>query len=251
MKQTLPILVVVLFATASIAKPQIPAATNLEAASISPTQINLNWVDNATNEVGYQIWMSRDGSSYNEVGNVGVGGIRYSAVGLLPATQYWFKVRAYAKGGGQSPYSNVATTTTLSQTTPTPTPVPTPTPTPTPVPTPTPTPVPTPTPPPVPTPTPVPTPIPAQLVTVTVVWTATKGDGYTILYGKEPTPDTQADGGVAIQDGTMVLSLGNLEANTLYYFSDIVTSNGAVSSPLPPITYTTTTAHGQSVNLPQ
>ena len=76
---------------------------------------------------------------------------------------------------------------------------------------------------------------------------AKAGDSYTILYGKTDPPDTQVDGGDALQDGPMTVTIGNLDADTIYYFSDIVTRFGdpdccsqTQSLPLPPITYSTT-----------
>jgi hypothetical protein len=149
--------------------------------------------------------------------------------------------------------------------TPTPTAQPTPTPTPTATASPTASPSPTsspitPTPAPTGTPTPTPTPSPSPtvaLVTVTVQWTATAGHGYTILYGTSNPPDTQVDGGDAIQDGPMAVTVSGLEPNTIYYFSDVVTRYGDPNcceqtngAPLLPIQYTTTDDKGQRITLP-
>jgi len=87
---------------------------------------------------------------------------------------------------------------------------------------------------------------------------AAAGDGYTILYGKTNPPDTQVDGGNALQDGPMSVTIGGLDPDTIYYFSDVVSRYGdppncceeTQSPPLPPITYQTNGTSYQSVTLP-
>jgi len=93
-------------------------------------------------------------------------------------------------------------------------------------------------------------------VTVTVQWTATAGDGYTILYGMTNPPTTQVEGGDAIQNGPMTVTIGGLEANTTYFFSDVVTRysdtnccDQTQSPPLPPVQYTTTSSARQLLKL--
>lgn len=96
-----------------------------------------------------------------------------------------------------------------------------------------------------PTPTP-----PVNLVTVTVSWQGTKDHAYTILYGTDTNTAAQIDGGTAAVDGPMQVMIANLQPNTPYYFSDIVTASGAQSAKLtPPVQYTTTTQLHQILKL--
>ena len=50
------------------APPQAPAApTDLSAAAVSISQINLTWGDNASNETGFRIERSPDGTTFTEI----------------------------------------------------------------------------------------------------------------------------------------------------------------------------------------
>jgi titin len=98
-------------ATATTAAP--PAApTSLSATALSSSSVRLNWVDNATTETFQWIERSTDGSTFTSVGVVAANVVSYTAQGLTPGTQYWFRVRAY-DGSTYSGYSNVATATTF------------------------------------------------------------------------------------------------------------------------------------------
>ena len=67
-------------------------------------QINLSWTDNASNETGFRIERSSDGTSFTEISTVGTNVTSYADTGLSAATQYWYRVRAY-NGSGPSDYS--------------------------------------------------------------------------------------------------------------------------------------------------
>src|SRR5439155_15411822 len=147
---------------------QTPASpTNLKASVVSSTQINLSWADNSSNETGFKIERSINGSTFAQIGTVGANATAYASTGLAASTKYYYRVRAYNSGGNSS-YSSTVSATTKASSTPTPTPSPTPSPTPTPTPTPTPnqrghgkpTPSPSPSPTATPTPTPSATPTP-------------------------------------------------------------------------------------------
>lgn len=91
--------------------PSSPSA--LSAASVSTSEINLSWTDNAANEVGFKI-ERKTGSSgtYSQITTVGQNVITYSDTGLTEATTYYYRVRAY--NAGDSGYSNGAFATTQS-----------------------------------------------------------------------------------------------------------------------------------------
>jgi len=194
-----------------------------------------------------------------------------SAAGTYTVTaKPWSKFNATGIAGsevrGTYTITGATPTPTVSPTPipPTPTPTATPSPTPTVPPSPSPTASPTPTPPtptpsatPTATPTPQPTASPSPspspsvaYVTITVQWIATKGDRYTILYGTTNPPDIQTDGGIAVRNGEMTVTISGLLPNTTYYFSDIVTDpTGAESGPLPPIQYDTSANRNQLFKL--
>jgi phosphodiesterase/alkaline phosphatase D-like protein len=100
--------------TATAATLDVPPAapTGLTAATISATQINLNWADNANNESGYLVERSTDGVNFTQIANLGANVTSYSNTGLTPATQYYYRVRA-TNSAGNSGYSSTATAATL------------------------------------------------------------------------------------------------------------------------------------------
>ena len=90
------------------------APTSLVATAVSNSQIDLAWFDNSTNEAGFKIERSASSASgpFTQIGTVGSNVQIFSSTGLLANTQYWYRVRSY-NGGGDSPYSLVATATTF------------------------------------------------------------------------------------------------------------------------------------------
>lgn len=81
------------------------APTTLSAKTISSSQIDLTWKDNATNETSFVIERSTDGTKFSKIGEVGANQSTYSATNLSPATKYWFRVQSRNSQGG-SDYSN-------------------------------------------------------------------------------------------------------------------------------------------------
>lgn len=89
-----------------------PAApSSLTATAASTTQVNLSWVDNSPNETGFRIERSI-GSSFVEITTVGAGVTFFNDTGLVPGTNYLYRVRA-TNALGDSAYSNQASATTL------------------------------------------------------------------------------------------------------------------------------------------
>ncbi len=92
--------------------PPPAAPTALSATTISNSQINLSWTDNSgTNETGFEVERSLDGSTWTLVATTGQNVNSYSNTGLLGATPYSYRVRAINAGGG-SAYTNVSSATT-------------------------------------------------------------------------------------------------------------------------------------------
>lgn len=92
--------------------PTAPAApSNLSAAAVSSTQINLSWTDNASNELGYRVERSPDNTSFSEIATIGPNGTSYTDTGLNAGTPYWYRVRAYNAVGPSASAGPVTATT--------------------------------------------------------------------------------------------------------------------------------------------
>ena len=88
------------------------APTNLVATSISSSQINLSWTDNATDETGYTFMVDTN-SAFTNPTYIYAGGVNttsYSHTGLATATTYFYKIKA--EGNPDSTWTSVASTTT-------------------------------------------------------------------------------------------------------------------------------------------
>jgi predicted phage tail protein len=90
--------------------PKAPAA--LTATAASATQINLAWTDNATDETGFELERSADGTTFAKIADLGPNVKVFQNTALTPATRYWYRVLA-KNTAGKSAYSNVANATTL------------------------------------------------------------------------------------------------------------------------------------------
>lgn len=84
-----------------------PAAPTLSSVTtISNTEINITWTD-VSGETGYAIEHSPNGiGSWTQVATRAAGVTSYLDTGLTPATDYYYRVRAY-NGALFGPYSNV------------------------------------------------------------------------------------------------------------------------------------------------
>ncbi len=91
----------------------VPAApTDLTAAAVSPTQIDLRWEDNSNNEDGFKIERKTQGGEFAQIAQVAADVTSFSDTGLTPNTTHVYRVRAF-NAAGDSPYSNEASATTL------------------------------------------------------------------------------------------------------------------------------------------
>lgn len=123
--------------------------TNLTAASVSESRINLSWKDKSNYETGFIIQRSLNPTTgFSEIARIGANNISYANLALNSETKYYYRIRGFRKKSGSiiySSYSNIvsAKTTALAAIShlPSPTPAPVPSPTPTPAPNPGPSPV--------------------------------------------------------------------------------------------------------------
>jgi hypothetical protein len=78
----------------------------------APPSVTLAWQDNSTNENGFKIERSLDGSTnWTEIGTTGPNITTYQDVGLASWTTYHYRVRAYS-ASSTSTYSNAIGGTT-------------------------------------------------------------------------------------------------------------------------------------------
>ncbi|MBK9376504.1 MAG: SUMF1/EgtB/PvdO family nonheme iron enzyme [Holophagales bacterium] len=91
----------------------IPAApSGLSASAASSTQINLVWVDNATNETGHKVERKTGTAGiWGQIGTAGASATSYPDTTCSPSTTYYYRVRA-TNGAGDSGHSNEASATT-------------------------------------------------------------------------------------------------------------------------------------------
>jgi hypothetical protein len=95
--------------------PNIPVAPSaLQVSGTTDSQVSLAWTDNSTNETGFKIERSPNGSnSWSQIATVAANTTTYTDSGLAASTTYFYRVRAY-NGDGDSPYTNVVSATTQS-----------------------------------------------------------------------------------------------------------------------------------------
>jgi hypothetical protein len=91
--------------------PAAPA--NLSAVAVSATNIVLAWTDNATNETGFKIERSADGTSFGQIGATAANITSYSDSTVSGSATYYYRVRA-TNSVGDSAYSNIALSAPLT-----------------------------------------------------------------------------------------------------------------------------------------
>ena len=80
------------------ATPADPTWQSPAFTSITSTTMTLNWNDVASNETGYLVYRSLDGSNYTLVTTTAAGATTYAATGLRPSTTYYWQVAAVNEG---------------------------------------------------------------------------------------------------------------------------------------------------------
>lgn len=87
---------------------KVPAApSGLRAEAVSLFQINLTWTDNSTNELGFKIERSQDGTNYSQIAQVLPNTVVYRDLNRFPDTKYFYRARAF-NAKGDSAYSIAA-----------------------------------------------------------------------------------------------------------------------------------------------
>jgi hypothetical protein len=70
-------------------------------------QLDLSWIDNSSDETGFRIERSNNGTDFQLLATVPANGTNYSNVGLAYSTSYYYRIRAIGIDG-DSEYSPVA-----------------------------------------------------------------------------------------------------------------------------------------------
>jgi hypothetical protein len=80
---------------------------------VSSSEIDLSWQDNATDETGFTVERSPDGSTWTIVtSSLPADATSYADTGLSPGTTYLYRVKA-SNANGSSAYSNTASATAM------------------------------------------------------------------------------------------------------------------------------------------
>ncbi|MEP1892329.1 MAG: fibronectin type III domain-containing protein, partial [Cyclobacteriaceae bacterium] len=85
------------------------APSNLSVTTISPSELDLAWTDNSSDETGFKIERSpAGGGSFQLIETTGANATSFSDTGLAAATSYEYRVYAF-NAAGSSDYSNTST----------------------------------------------------------------------------------------------------------------------------------------------
>ena len=87
--------------------------SGLDATAVSSSRIDLNWLDNSSNESGFAIERCSGSScsNFTQVGTVGANVTTFADTSLAAETTFRYRVRAQS-AGGNSAYSNIDSATT-------------------------------------------------------------------------------------------------------------------------------------------
>lgn len=94
--------------------PPDAAPADLTATTVSSDRIELIWLDNSSNEDGFEVERRSGDGNFSGIATTGPGATSFSDVNLLAATTYTYRVRAF-NAAGYSGYSNSAAATTDDQ----------------------------------------------------------------------------------------------------------------------------------------
>lgn len=85
--------------------------TNVVSTEVPPSSsLKINWIDGATNEDNYIVERSENGTDFNVIATLGTNTTSYNDSGLLPNTQYYYRVKA--KNSTESSVYETASVTT-------------------------------------------------------------------------------------------------------------------------------------------
>ncbi len=83
----------------------------MSLATLSAADVTLTWNDNSSDETGFRVERSTNGSSFSVLDTVAADVTTYSDETIQPSSTYWYRVNAYNEFGS-SGYTNVVSHTT-------------------------------------------------------------------------------------------------------------------------------------------
>ncbi|MGV3774567.1 MAG: glycoside hydrolase family 9 protein, partial [Verrucomicrobiales bacterium] len=86
----------------AVTPPIPPSPSHLFVKTLSRSSIQISWRDNSTNETGFRIYRSLDGSSFNEIVTLNANVILWKDYTVKPDTTYYYAVMAFNKAGESS-----------------------------------------------------------------------------------------------------------------------------------------------------
>src|SRR5439155_8651318 len=97
----------------SASTPEVPPAapTNLVANVASPTEIDLTWTDNSSNDSAFTLWRKSGGADYQKIATLVPGTTAFSDTGLNAGTTYTYRLRAVNIAGASDWTSEVSAST--------------------------------------------------------------------------------------------------------------------------------------------
>jgi uncharacterized protein (TIGR02145 family) len=91
----------------------IPPA-DLKATAVSPTQVDLSWMDKSTNETGFKIQRKIGNQTFADIATNDKDVTIYSDIGLTAGTTYTYRVYSFNSTGNSLTYSNEVEVTTIN-----------------------------------------------------------------------------------------------------------------------------------------
>lgn len=91
--------------------PPPAAPTDIAATPLSSSAIALDWTDNSSDELGFEIQRSTDQNSWTGLGDPGMDATSVIDSGLQESTLYYYRIRAF-NASGNSDWSATASATT-------------------------------------------------------------------------------------------------------------------------------------------
>lgn len=89
--------------------PPVQAApTNLSFSNVTSSSITLNWTDNSTNEAGFLIYRSSDGSNYSFDRQTAANSTSVEVTALSSNTNYFWKIYAVSVGAFSSSFTSAS-----------------------------------------------------------------------------------------------------------------------------------------------
>jgi hypothetical protein len=97
--------------------PPVPATpSTLTITSVGSSTMTLNWTDNPSNEIGYVVYKSTDGTNYTFLEQKAANSTSAIESGLAASTTYYWKVYAVTEGGLGTALSGSQATASLPKT---------------------------------------------------------------------------------------------------------------------------------------